>query len=267
MHKRFHRPHPALLASEMPRALTELQAFRCALPALRMLPRGDGHTVLVLPGFTADDPSTLMLRWFLQDRGYTPAPWNLGRNLGPTDHILDGMNALVERLTRGGDRISIVGWSLGGIYARELGREHPERIRTVITLGSPFRLSYAERDQTNAGAAFNALSPLHSDRAKEVPTSDDALPPMPIPVTNIYTRTDGVAPWRSCIDVKGDRAENVEVLGSHCGLGHNPLALAVIADRLAQRAGTWAPYETPLCLRGTVRVGPVPLAARVLAAA
>ena len=267
MHQRFHRPNPSLLASELPRAMIEMQAFACSIPLLRTLPPGDGHTVLVLPGFTADDPSTAALRWFLSDRGYRAVPWGLGCNLGPTDKILDGMAALVEKLCRDRERISIIGWSLGGIFARELGRETPDAIRSVITLGSPFRLTDQDMEPTGgATAPYNALASLHSDRAKGALQPDDERPEIRVPVTNIYTRADGVAPWQSCVDVRGGCCENIEIPGSHCGLGHNPVALAIIADRLAQHEGAWRPYEVKGCLSAIVRVGPIPECSPVLAA-
>jgi hypothetical protein len=252
----FRRPHPALLASELPRALVELQAFTYALPQLRALPRGDGHRVLVLPGFIGDDRSTVPLRWFLGDRGYRATPWRLGRNLGPTDQILDGMASLVATLAMAGERISIVGWSLGGIFGRELARTFPSAIRVLITLGSPFRLTARHTDQTYASDAYQALSELHNERVKRIPP-EESRPPMPVPVTNIYSRSDGVVPWNSCVESRGDRRENIEVPGSHSGLGHNPFALAVIADRLAQPDGTWKPYEASKCRCAVVRVGPV----------
>ncbi len=259
MRNSFRRPHPTLLATEMVRAVGELHAFTSVVPFLAALPRGDGHSVLVLPGFTGDDRSTVTLRWFLTQRGYRAMPWELGRNLGPTDHILDGMDALVERLAERGDRASIVGWSLGGIFARVLGRSHPTAIRSVITLGSPFQLSARDRDQTHASDAYEALSALHSVRAQQLAT-DESRSPLTVPTTNIFSRTDGVVPWRSCIDTHGDQCENIEVPGSHSGLGHNPIALAVIADRLAQPEGEWKPYVPQGCLRALVRVGPLPSA-------
>ena len=266
MTSRFKRPHPSLLATELPRAMGELTAFTTALLYMRTFPRGDGHPVLVLPGFTGDDRSTIPLRWFLSDRGYASMPWRLGRNLGPTDHILDGMDTLLIRHANEGERISIVGWSLGGIFARELGRTYPEAVRCVITLGSPFQLAATDREATNASDAYEAMSALHSERAKRL-VPEEVRPPMPVPTTNIYSRADGVAPWQSCIDHEGAQCENVEVPGSHSGLGHNPLALAVIADRLAQADGAWRPYEPSGCLRAVVRVGPVPAAVETKAVA
>ncbi len=259
MRRRFQRPSSALLITEMPRALSELQALAHAAPLLQTLPRGDGHRVLVVPGFMGDDRSTAPLRWFLSCRGYRALPWRLGRNLGPTDEIIDGMEALLGRFARTGQRISIVGWSLGGIFARELARSHAGAVRSVITLGSPFQLHAGERHLTNAGEAYDAASVLHSPRAgRFVPL--EGRPSMPVATTNIYSRADGVVPWESCVDVHGDRCENVEVPGSHAGMGHNPVVLAVIADRLAQPDGTWLPYRPPGCLKAIVRVGPVPAA-------
>jgi pimeloyl-ACP methyl ester carboxylesterase len=186
-------------------------------------------------------------------------PWRLGRNLGPTDEIIDGMEALLGRFATNVERISIVGWSLGGIFARELARSHAGVVRSVITLASPFQLHAGERNLTNAAEAYDAASVLHSARASRfVPF--EARSPMPVPTTNIYTRADGVVPWQSCVDVHGDRCENIEVPGSHAGLGHNPVVLALIADRLAQPDGVWHPYGPTGCLHSVVRVGPVPAA-------
>jgi hypothetical protein len=243
--------------TELPRALAELNAFAHAVPLLQTLPRGDGHRVLVVPGFMGDDRSTAPLRWFLASRGYRAMPWRLGRNLGPTDEIIDGMEALLARYATPVQRISIVGWSLGGIFARELARSHAGVVRSVITLASPFQLHAGERDLTNAAEAYDAASVLHSPRADRfVPF--EGRPPMPVPTTNIYSRADGVVPWESCVDVAGDRCENIEVPGSHAGLGHNPVVLALIADRLAQPDGSWHPYAATGCLRQLVRVGPMP---------
>jgi pimeloyl-ACP methyl ester carboxylesterase len=221
--------------------------------------------VLVLPGFTGGDTSTAALRWFLTDRGYHAPPWRLGRNLGPTDHILDGMAALVERLTSAGARISIVGWSLGGIFARELGRTYPESIRSIVTLGSPFRLTGGDRDMSPASAAYEAMAVLHSERAKALEVDEDDRPALTVPVTNIFSRSDGVVPWASCIDSRGEHCENIEVPGSHSGLGHNLIALVVIADRLAQADGRWERYRPSPCLSSLVRVWapPPPVATAV----
>jgi predicted alpha/beta hydrolase family esterase len=235
-------PSLALLALEA-RAWLEFASLVPALPLLRAAPRGDGHPVLVLPGWLASDRSTQALRWFLRDRGYHTHGWRLGRNDGPSSEIVSGMAARLAALRRRHDRpVSLVGWSLGGVYARELSRRFPADVRQVITLASPFR----DPDATNA-----VITRLAGRRP---PRSPDVLArlrsPLPVPTTAIYSRTDGIVAWQSCVEPRGPRSESVEVGTSHCGMGHHPAALLVIADRLAQPEGTWRHF-TP---RGWSRV-------------
>jgi len=238
----FRRPGPLLLASEYPRAVSELGAFAATVaPLLARAPRGDGHRVLVLPGFTADDTSTAPLRWFLRRLGYQPSGWRLGLNLGPTDRVLDGLVTRLGELASEAEPISMVGWSLGGIYARELATLFPERVRQVITLGSPFRIT--DREQSNSGPLYDLLSPLHSNRAETDRPPAEQRGPLPVPSTAIYTRCDGIVPWESTMETDGPTRESIQVTGSHCGLGHNPAVLRIMADRLAQRRGAWSPYR------------------------
>jgi pimeloyl-ACP methyl ester carboxylesterase len=213
------------------------------IPVLRHAPKGDGHPVLVLPGFTAGDVSTRPMRWFLRDRGYFTHGWRLGRNLGPTERIIDGMRARVEALlAQHGQRITIIGWSLGGIYAREIARSAPAAVRQVITLGSPFRLT-GRPGASNAEPLFKLVSPMFQEAPPERLVPEDRRPRLPVPATAVYTRTDGIVPWQSCVESTGPRRESIEVRGSHSGLGHHPAVLLTIADRLAQPEGTWERFE------------------------
>ena len=133
------------------RALHEFGAFLGALPLLSLAPRGDGHPVLVLPGLVASDTSTRPLRSFLKNRGYAVSGWRQGRNLGLRDGVQHAMTDLVRELSDAhGRKISLVGWSLGGLYARQLAKMMPDRVRSVITLGSPFA-GQPEGDQCLAG--------------------------------------------------------------------------------------------------------------------
>jgi len=240
-------PSRALLYTEPTRASLEFATFLACTPILRRAPRGDGHTVLVLPGFLADDHSTVPLRTYLGSLGHHTYGWGLGRNVGPTTEVMDGMEALAERLaTSAGGPISIVGWSLGGMYARGIGQLRPELVRQIITLGSPFR-----SDQpigSHAARSFERFAHLHVPYS-ELPAVDADREQLAMPVTAVYSKADGVVAWQTCIQEAGDRRENVEVRGSHCGLGHNPAALWVVADRLAQPAGTWTPFTPPALVR------------------
>ncbi|MCU0898215.1 MAG: GPI inositol-deacylase [Burkholderiales bacterium] len=220
------------------RAPWEYGATLAALPLLRLAPKGDGHPVLVFPGLTASDLSTRPLRRFLRSRGYMPYGWELGRNLGPRDGVFDACRERVRAVRRRhGRRVSLIGWSLGGIYARELAKEFPDDVRLVITLGTPFshgpRTSDAWRTyEQSTGHRIGApdiLAPL-------------AAPP-PVPTTSIYSRTDAIVPWRYSVERADATHENVEVEASHLGIGFNALAWCAIADRLAQPEGAWKPFE------------------------
>ncbi|HEY8515855.1 MAG TPA: alpha/beta hydrolase [Candidatus Binatia bacterium] len=231
-------PPLALLPFEV-RAWLELVGLVPALPALRSAPTGDGHPVLVLPGYLSDDVSTRVLRWFLRDRGYHVHGWRCGRNLGPSPEILQALGRrFLEIRERHGERISLVGWSLGGIFARELARTFPDAVRQVVTLASPFR----DVSATTVGrlAAFG-LGPLPTPHIAAI--AERLREPLPVPTTSIFSRTDGIVAWRSCLEQPGEQRENVEVMASHCGMGHHPAALLVVADRLAQPKGTWRPFE------------------------
>ncbi len=216
-------------------------------PLLDRLPRGDGHPVLVLPGFTAADRSTETLRALLRRLGYRTYGWRLGPNVGPTPQIVTGLEARFGDIReREGSPVSIVGWSLGGIYGRELARAHPESVRQVITLGTPLRM--VPGDSSAAAGLWESLSPLHDPETVETMFGADR-PPLPVPTTSIYTRTDGIVDWRTCLESKGPTSENVEVFGSHCGLGFNPSVAYVIADRLARPQSDWARFRPPFWLR------------------
>ena len=228
-------PSAALLALEG-RAWLEFASLIPTLPVLQAAPRGDGHPVLVLPGWLASDRSTQALRWFLRDRGYHAHGWRLGRNDGPSPEIVSGLAARLDALrARHGRRVSLVGWSLGGIYARELARRRPDDVRQVITLASPFR----DPDATSVFIARLA--------GRRPPRPPDVLArlrsPLPVPTTAIYSRTDGIVAWQSCVEPRGAQSESIEVGTSHCGMGHHPAALLVIADRLAQPDGAWRHFE------------------------
>lgn len=243
------RPTPPGLGfflSEPGRALGELGLFFASSPLRRSLPRGDGHPVLVLPGLTADDWSTLPLRGVLADLGYRVHGWRLGRNIGPTAKISAGIRARLADLHERYDQpVTLIGWSLGGIYARDLARESPHAVRQVITLGSPFKIE--RYGDTRVHRVFNRFAPRHVER-RTLPL-EHGLGPLPVPTTAVYSRHDGIVSWRACLDHPSEFAENVAVLTSHCGLGFHPAVIWVVADRLAQASGQWRPFVPPPLLR------------------
>jgi pimeloyl-ACP methyl ester carboxylesterase len=242
-------PSLFLALTELPRALLELGSIPLASPLLATAPRGDGHPVLVLPGFVTTDRSTKLLRRFLDGLGYHTHAWRLGRNLGPKA-IGDEGERLIARLDEihaaTGQKVSLVGWSLGGMMARQLSRRRPDLVRQVITLGSPI---VGNPRATNAWRAYKTLTGHNIDAEDaQAQLRESELPP-PVPSTAIFTKEDGVVAWQNCIEPADALTDNIQVHGSHCGLGVNPVVMAAIADRLVQKEGEWKPFDRTGMLR------------------
>jgi pimeloyl-ACP methyl ester carboxylesterase len=242
-------PGPLLLMMEA-RAPWEYAAMLAATPWLARLPVGDGHPVIVFPGLGASDLTTITLRNFLRSRGYTPTPWMQGLNLGPREGVLDNCRALVREVAaRHREKISFVGWSLGGIYAREMAKEFPEHARCVVTLGTPFT---GPARATNAWRFYELVSGQKTDNAalrKQIAVAPDC------PTTSIYSKTDGIVAWKCSLNPPSARSENIEVQASHVGMGMNPIALYAVADRLAQDPRQWRPFDVQGARRWFFKTG------------
>jgi len=211
-------PPPYQRLALEPLAVWEYTSFMAASPFMGFIAQGDGHPVLVLPGFTTSDRSTELLRAVLSRNGHVAHGWKLGRNM------------------------SLLGWSLGGIFARELARRHPEVVRSVITLASPYRFRVGDR--SHASSLYDSVGPPVDPFLGDLPAEEEREP-VPVPTTSIYTRTDGIVRWHTCIDTIGAACENIEVFGTHSGLGYNIAATVAIADRLACPDGEWRPFRPP----------------------
>lgn len=247
---------PLRLAALEERAFIEMWASSASQFLLRRVRRGDGHPVLVLPGFMAGDGSTHRLKQILRGQGYWVHGWHQGRNSGPTAEIVEGTRSrLLELHERHGQRVTLIGQSLGGVYARDLARELPRAVRQVITLASPFRIRPGDHSTVSV---FMERFGISMQRFAELPGSElpeEERPPLHVPATAIYSRTDGIVRWHACIDAEGPQRENVAVRGSHSGLAVNPAAVLAVADRLAQPEGQWRPFRPP---RGTGYLFPEP---------
>jgi pimeloyl-ACP methyl ester carboxylesterase len=210
-------------------------------------PDGAGRPVLVIPGFYAGDSFTCRVRTHLRKHGYHVHGWRLGRNYGLTDELVAGV---IDRLDDIHDRhqssVSVVGWSFGGLVARWLAHERPEKLRQVVCMGSPWR---PEGEVTRTTPMFQRAADKHglSDRARDIVAT--LRRPLPVRCTAIYSKSDGILNWRSCALDEGENCENIPVPSSHVGLVSNPLALAVLVDRLAQDPANPKPFDWRSCLR------------------
>jgi pimeloyl-ACP methyl ester carboxylesterase len=221
------------------RALFEFNSSVMLSPLLMRAPRGDGHPVLALPGFLASDLSMAPMRRYLKELGYETHAWNMGRNFGGVGSKRKALRDLLARIFEtSGRKVSIVGWSLGGVYARDLALQAPDMVRAIITLGSPFA------DDIRATNATRLYELLSGEGVDDIPEIREAIAgDMPVPATSIYSRTDGIVNWRTSLLRPSATAENIEVhLASHIGLGVNPAALWAVADRLAQAEGEFSHF-------------------------
>lgn len=229
---------PLRLALEA-RAGVELAALlAAAAPLLALAPRGDGHPVLVLPRYLGSDLDTAPLRLFLAGLGYAAEPWEQGLNLGPRPGVFDACRGRLMTLCETHGRpVSLIGWSLGGLYARLLAWEQPARVRCVIGLGTPLRGLPAAGDMWRWQSALTGIE-------IGLPAGPEPLDhPPPVPTTAIFTRTDGIVPWRDSLEAPGSLTENIEVHASHLGLAVNPCCHFAVADRLAQDPDDWQPFR------------------------
>jgi dienelactone hydrolase len=230
-------PGAHLMALEW-RAPFEAMGTLALWPLLSRGPRGDGHAVLVIPGLAAPDSSTAMLRRFLLRRGYDAHRWGQGFNFGPRPGVLEACLARVHALHRqSGRRISLVGWSLGGVYARELAKMAPDAVRCAISLGTPFA---GPPHATNAWRVYEFVS---GQRVGDHALHAGLHEAPPVPTTSIYSRTDGVVAWRCSIQAPARFTENIEVRASHVGMGAHAAVLHAVADRLGQPEGAWQPFR------------------------
>ncbi len=229
------------LAAE-PRALLESTSVLFNKEMWDKVPKGNGEPVMVLPGLGTNDMSTLPLRNYLKKIGYRVYGWEMGINRGFVPSYEERLLRHLRKLyLKYHQKVRLIGWSMGGIYARELAKMDPHVVSQVITMGSPF--SGGKTQKTNAAIAYRILNgqkirATHESRANYLPQ------PPTVPSTAIYSKTDGVVCWQYCIEYgEEDHLESIEVSGSHLGLGINSMVWMILADRLAQDPEHWQGFD------------------------
>jgi pimeloyl-ACP methyl ester carboxylesterase len=223
-----------------PRAVVEWQSFYAMRPLLKRLPKGDGHPVIVFPGFVSSDNATKPLRSLLTDLGYQTYGWGLGMNLQFDHELEEEMIALVREVcAQTGRKVSLVGWSLGGLYAREIAKVCADQVRSVVSLGSPIS---GKPEHSHAHGLFKALNGEPSDIDHTRYFQLQQAPP--VPTTSIFSHSDGVVAWEGSLQKETDTTESIVVPASHLGMGVNPLVMYALADRLSQPQGQWGKFKT-----------------------
>lgn len=251
-----HEGPPHVLSSLMePRALLEMAMLPSALPLLMQAPRGDGHPVLLVPGFLAGETSLIALRLFLQNKGYDVHTWGLGRNVGFRGRHANALPQKIRYLHHlTGRKVSLVGWSLGGVFSLYSAQSTQDCVRSIITLGSPVSVdTEGSQSPSTVKALYRLVShPLGASAHVMQPRAKAMRERrrLPIPTSCLYSLSDGVVPPQEAT-IDGDPAlhENIQVPGSHVGLGFNGIVLAIVADRLAQPEGAWQPFAPHGLLR------------------
>lgn len=243
-----HRKRKYLKLTEAFRSALAFKNLHTVWPSLlKNAPNGDGHPVLILPGFAADDLMMGKLRNALQEKGYAAHAWSGGFNTGLTKKTAEHLRKRLKEIFKknGGKKVTLIGHSLGGLYARELAREFPEMVRAVITLGTPFG---AGMEKKAVPVLLKNLIETLSAKGISLSDADMAarfLTPPPVPTTSIFSKEDGVAGWEACLNPSSPETENIEVTTSHIGLAWSADAFAVVFDRLAQPEGGWKPFSKP----------------------
>jgi alpha/beta superfamily hydrolase len=241
MENKVEKPSLFWLMSEPTRAFLEMGLSYPLNSFKKVEKTGDGHPVFVLPGYMGSEKSTTFLRNYIASLGYEVYDWGLGRNVGKIEYLALLTERVDEIFKKTGKKISIIGWSLGGVFGRQIAKERPDIIRQIITLGSPFA---GLAEPNNVEWIYMALN--GGKRVRNVNKSflDDLPNPAPVPTTAIYSKEDGIVSWQMCMEKEEDSLhQNIQVHGSHIGLGINTAVLTVIEDRLKLNAENWRKFK------------------------
>ncbi len=237
---------PSILdvAVDLAQAVTDVKTSKEWNTLEKSLPEGDGHTVIVLPGFMTNDKATVVLRERLLALNYDARPWKMGMNLGETKQqdVLDQLSDLIKRAYIDSSRpVSLVGWSLGGLLSKEAARLQPNLVRQVITLGSPIG-GYPQH--VKVWKLYELITNMTNRKSSYASQAHETLKPIPdVPITSIYAKSDAIVPPHIAKQEETDLTENIMVAASHFSMTLSPEIFEIIADRLAQPEGEWHRYK------------------------
>lgn len=222
--------------AELPRTIFAIARLPFHLPSLLAAPRSKGVPILVIPGFAMTDKSTAVLRAYLTMLGYNVSGWGLGRNLGAKTIGIHN-EKLIARLNEFHGEVRqpviLIGWSMGGIMARMISRAAPEKVRQIISLGAPFAGNPFANTVWRTYERLSGHSLDHPVARAQI--AESKLPP-PVPSLSLFSKSDGIVAWQSCLEPKRPHTGNIEVQSAHCAFGFCPVVLRTVADQLAFKA-------------------------------
>jgi len=214
------------------RSLFEWTSMYCIYPFIPKRIKGNGSPVLLIPPYLGDDYSTSFVRRYLTSLGFKTYKWDQGFNMVKSYYIPRLEEKLDDIYQKHGEKVSIVGWSGGGIFAKIMANRHPNQVEQILTIGSPV---WGVMDMKTP--VFGILEFFRGKSLKERNQRFlEELEPIPdVPITCIYTKTDGLLPWKHCMEAESyrDDIKNIEVYGSHSGLGANVSVLLITANALS----------------------------------
>lgn len=220
------RPRPKQIGTEW-RALVEIAHLSSKVPFLVRLPTGSGQRVLLLPGWRAPEWVMEPLRLFLRAKGFDAEHWGLGKNEGDPEGDSHRMAAKLRQTLEPGEKVALVGWSLGGVIARETARLVPELVSLVVTYGTPAR---GGPTYTRGADRWGQEACEDFDRRT---FEADQVDPIQVPIAAIFSRRDFIVSWPACIDRYSLNVTHYEVDSTHIGMGYDPHVWSVIAHTLA----------------------------------
>lgn len=187
--------------------------------------------VLLMPPYLGNDNSTAFVRKYLRSVGFKTYKWDLGVNMINSKSLPKLIEKLDEIYEKHQEKVSLVGWSGGGIFAKIIANRHPEKVEQLITIGSPvwgvknMKTPLVRSLEFLRGRKLRERNDKFIKELEEIPD---------VPVTCIYTKTDGLLPWKHCMEAETLRKDinNIEVFGSHCGMGANASVLLTVANSL-----------------------------------
>ncbi len=226
-------PHP----DETSRAMLLKESYSVVQP-LRLVSRlhklnkkdkGNGERIMLLPGWKAHDTVMFPLKTYLSRLGYKPEYWGLGFNNGYVEKYRD---QLISRLSEehNDEKITLIGWSLGGVVAREVARVLPHKVAGVVTYGTPV----IGGPKYTIGA--KAWGTEEAERIINLLESLESTDPISVPISAIFTKKDSIVNWSACIDHHSRYVSHYEVKSTHLSLGIDPEVWEIVADHLSAHA-------------------------------